>query len=309
MSASQDDSASQQPPRPSHHVIHPLTGTLSFKNPWPSASAPSASELLFGGAWLGWPKVHLHHHPKARELQVVEPDWGREKVKELKTEAEKQGKGDKVQFARGTWLGHASVYVELPVDVPNDSFATALRRKKRAEGKAGEGEKDDAEVEDDEVTLKMLFDPIFSERAGPTSYTGPGRLRPPPCKVEDLPGVDAVFVSHNQCVVFVLPLFGLRMKLMGRSTSYDHLDAGTVRSIMENWPRAKYFVPLGASFLPSIPPLRKLIKTLHRQQTMALRDRRPPLPDSRARLVGRSRLRSFRLRSRTRTRSQPSPPL
>lgn len=204
MTTSLDSSASQTSrERPSHHVVHPLTGTLSFKNPWPSASAPTASELLFGGAWLGWPKLHLHHHPKARELQVIEPTWGKEKVKELKKEAEKQGKGDKVQFTRGTWLGHASVFVELPVDVPKDPSAAAAARRRRVEAgeKAGEGEEE--EEEDEQVTLKMLFDPIFSERAGPTSYTGPGRIRPPPCKVEDLPGVDAVFVSHNQ---YVLPL-------------------------------------------------------------------------------------------------------
>ncbi|BGP40303.1 hypothetical protein JCM10449v2_004262 [Rhodotorula kratochvilovae] len=224
-----------EPPaeRPPHHVVHPLTGTLSFRNPWPSASAPTASELLFGGAWLGWPKLHLSKHPKARELKVIDPgDWGRAKVRELRAAAEKDGKGSKVGFARSTWLGHAAALVQIPLDIPPDPLAALRRRSAEnepAEGdvrSGGEGavEEEDQYGEEEGTTLKLLFDPIFSERAGPTAYTGPGRLKASPCGVKDLPGVDAVLISHNH---------------------YDHLDATSIKQVLEKWPRVKFFVPLG----------------------------------------------------------------
>lgn len=241
--------------RPSHHVVHPITGTVSYRNPWPSASAPTASELLFGGAWLGWPKLHLNRHPKARELKVVDPgDWGRTKVRELRRGAEREGRGNKVGFARSTWLGHASVYVQLPLDIPPDSLS-ALRRKsvdgEVEEGKVrggGEGavDEEDRYAEDEGTTLKLLFDPIFSARAGPTSYTGPGRLRDAPCEVQDLPGVDAVLISHNQSVPSLRSLSFFLSRPDIRSHSYDHLDAGSVKQVLDKWPRAKFFVPLGA---------------------------------------------------------------
>ncbi|GAA5870872.1 hypothetical protein JCM1840_002714 [Sporobolomyces johnsonii] len=203
--------------KPLHHYST-LTGGVSYRNPWPSASPPSLTELFFGGAWLGWPKLNLHRHRHARELKVVKPDWGVAKVRELEEKEDElrrsMGAGDgrrRPKYLRGTWLGHASVFVEIPLE-PVEGEANE-------EGK-GEGEKGKG----GQRTLKLLFDPIFSERAGPTSYTGPGRIRPPPCKIEDLPGVDAVLISHNH---------------------YDHLDYASIAAVKKKWPRARYFVPLG----------------------------------------------------------------
>jgi len=56
--------------------------------------------------------------------------------------------------------------------------------------------------------LNVLTDPIFSSRAGPFSWTGPKRVRPPALSLEHLPRIDVVLVSHNH---------------------YDHLDLPSLR--------------------------------------------------------------------------------
>lgn len=58
--------------------------------------------------------------------------------------------------------------------------------------------------------LTVLTDPIFAEYAGPFGRLGPKRVRPPALKLEQLPPLDAVLVSHNH---------------------YDHLDLDTLRWI------------------------------------------------------------------------------
>ncbi len=75
------------------------------------------------------------------------------------TEEEHQGK------IRATWLGHACFLVELP------SVASL-----------GRG-------------ARVLFDPVFSDRCSPTQFLGPKRFTEPPCKIEDIPEVDAVVIS------------------------------------------------------------------------------------------------------------------
>ncbi len=61
---------------------------------------------------------------------------------------------------RATWLGHATVLVEM------------------------EG-------------LVFLTDPMFSQRASPVAFMGPKRYRDPPCTIEQLPRLDAVVISHT----------------------------------------------------------------------------------------------------------------
>ncbi|XP_041349063.1 N-acyl-phosphatidylethanolamine-hydrolyzing phospholipase D-like [Gigantopelta aegis] len=72
--------------------------------------------------------------------------------------------------------------------------------------------------------LTVLTDPIFSERCGPPLIS-PTRYRPTPCRIGELPDIDAVVISHNH---------------------YDHLDKNSVRELqMKYGPKLKWYVPLG----------------------------------------------------------------
>lgn len=61
---------------------------------------------------------------------------------------------------RATWLGHASVLIEI------------------------DGH-------------RILTDPVFSVRASPFQFIGPRRLHPPPMQLRQLTGIDAVVISHD----------------------------------------------------------------------------------------------------------------
>lgn len=128
-------------------------------------------------------------------MKVVVPDWGAASLKTCGLAREKS--------IVATTLGHAGAIAGLPLQgIDGDAH--------------GSGEGKDS--------FWVVFDPIFSLRAGPTQYTGPQRMKAPPCQVMDLPGCDAVMISHNH---------------------YDHLDFATVSAIFEKFPKARYFVPLG----------------------------------------------------------------
>src|SRR6266567_2676937 len=58
--------------------------------------------------------------------------------------------------------------------------------------------------------VRILIDPVWDERAAPTSWAGPKRFFPAPLELRDLPPLDAVIVSHDH---------------------YDHLGAGTIRAV------------------------------------------------------------------------------
>jgi L-ascorbate metabolism protein UlaG (beta-lactamase superfamily) len=72
--------------------------------------------------------------------------------------------------------------------------------------------------------VNVLTDPIWSERCSPVPFAGPKRVRPPGLRMEDLPPIDAVILSHNH---------------------YDHMDVPTLKQLAERYPNARFFAGLG----------------------------------------------------------------
>jgi L-ascorbate metabolism protein UlaG (beta-lactamase superfamily) len=72
-------------------------------------------------------------------------------------------------------------------------------------------------------TLNILTDPVWANRCGPFSWLGPKRHSQPGLRLEDLPPIDAVLVSHNH---------------------YDHLDLLTLTQLAKKGPPC-LLLPLG----------------------------------------------------------------
>lgn len=96
---------------------------------------------------------------------------------------------------KATWIGHASFLIETSRQNGN------------------------------ERGLRILLDPVWSERVGPYGMVGPVRFTPPPCTIDDLPEIDAVCISHDH---------------------YDHLDSDTLRKLnAKQNGNLRYFCALG----------------------------------------------------------------
>ena len=58
--------------------------------------------------------------------------------------------------------------------------------------------------------LNILTDPVWSQRASPFAWVGPKRVTAPGIRMEDLPKIDLILLSHNH---------------------YDHLDIATLKAV------------------------------------------------------------------------------
>ena len=72
--------------------------------------------------------------------------------------------------------------------------------------------------------VRVLVDPVWDKRASPVQWAGPQRFFPPTLKLEELPRLDAVLISHDH---------------------FDHLGAGTVRRLASLQPDARWVTSLG----------------------------------------------------------------
>ncbi|KAJ7213057.1 beta-lactamase superfamily domain-containing protein [Mycena pura] len=92
------------------------------------------------------------------------------------------------------WLGHAGYLVQFP-------------------------------AEPGHRPIRIVFDPIFSDRAFPSAWVGPRRRLPAPCTIHELPDIDFVAVSHNH---------------------FDHCDLDALKALSRKSPSTTLFlVPLG----------------------------------------------------------------
>jgi L-ascorbate metabolism protein UlaG (beta-lactamase superfamily) len=72
--------------------------------------------------------------------------------------------------------------------------------------------------------VRVLLDPVWDERASPFSFLGPKRFFRPTMRLEEMPKVDAVLLSHDH---------------------YDHLGEKTVRALARLQPETRWVAPLG----------------------------------------------------------------
>lgn len=167
----------------------------SFRNPWPSFHKATKQELLQSLEWGedSDPAINLAaSHLPSGSSNTTRPQQAAQLLHTQQPDFTfDTGSG---QRAKTTWLGHAGVLLQLAPLKPGSS------------------------------PIRIVFDPIFSQRSSPSQYVGPIRSYAPPCKLEDLPPIDLLLISHNH---------------------FDHLDYNTVIALWRlNREQLRVIVPL-----------------------------------------------------------------
>ena len=164
--------------RPSHHAN--ASKTL-FRNPWqvPEEKDQNTSSTIASSSWLWqlpalvanipleWAKELTGHD--SSPVKVVKPDFNSFKFNTMNV--------------KSAWLGHAVCASHCWNPFPGwwpQGFLVQMP------------------AHDGGLPNRILFDPVFSDWAGPSSWTCIRRRLPAPCGVEDLPDYNVVLISHNQ---------------------------------------------------------------------------------------------------------------
>lgn len=166
-----------------------------FRNPWPSFHKATRQELVQSLEWGADldPAIKLaaSHLPSTSSGDSIR----KQSAQLLQSETPDFSFAPETgQRAKTTWLGHAGMLLQLP----------ALKQGRDP--------------------IRIIFDPIFSQRASPSQYAGPIRSYEPPCKLEDLPPIHVLLLSHNH---------------------FDHLDYATIVALWRlNSEHLRFLVPL-----------------------------------------------------------------
>ena len=127
-----------------------------------------------------WPSFHKHSPLDLLLTSQRNRDFKPVPSRDQLVAVQKPDWGADKQGLKATWIGHASFFVETSVS------------------------------EGAERGVRVLFDPVFSERTSPVTWAGPKRYTPTPCTLDELPDIDLVVISHDH---------------------YDHMDSDTLLKI------------------------------------------------------------------------------
>ncbi|KAH8680671.1 beta-lactamase superfamily domain-containing protein [Xylariales sp. PMI_506] len=164
-----------------------------FRNPWPSYHKPTRMEI-WDALEFGQDQDPCIDLAASSITEFQRLTRAQQAAQLLGTHKPDFSFDQSTQRAKSTWLGHAGVLLQLPSLKPQGS------------------------------PIRVIFDPIFSERSSPSKYAGPVRSYKLPCKVEDIPQIDLLLISHNH---------------------YDHLDYETIMTIWRrNKSHMRIMVPL-----------------------------------------------------------------